>query len=345
MKKPITIIGGGLAGLTLGIALRRRDVPVTIIEAGRYPRHRVCGEFISGDGLETLKRLNLRDELLQRGARYAETAEFFFEDKQLGRRNLPKPALCLSRFKLDAALAELFKSEQGKLSEGERWTTKEVLEGCIRASGRRPDTSCTGWRLIGLKVHANNVPLTADLEMHFHRSGYVGMCRLAGNIVNVCGLFRSRTALPEASANPIEFMAGKRGTVLHERLTNAMILRESFSSVAALSLKPRKAIPTNECCIGDALTMIPPVTGNGMSMAFESAELATEPLNEYASGKVSWAEAKGVISVYCNRRFQRRLRWAEMLQSLVLRPAPALVIGKVSTAFPTIWRWMFGVTR
>ena len=52
--KPITIVGGGLAGLTLGIGLRQRGVPVTIWEAGRYPRHRVCGEFISGNGQAVL---------------------------------------------------------------------------------------------------------------------------------------------------------------------------------------------------------------------------------------------------------------------------------------------------
>ena len=45
--RAVTIIGGGLAGLTLGIGLRQRGVPVTISEAGDYPRHRVCGEFIS----------------------------------------------------------------------------------------------------------------------------------------------------------------------------------------------------------------------------------------------------------------------------------------------------------
>ena len=64
--KPITIVGGGLAGLTLGIGLRRRGVPVTVWEAGHYPRHRVCGEFISGRGQETLSRLGLREVIRTR---------------------------------------------------------------------------------------------------------------------------------------------------------------------------------------------------------------------------------------------------------------------------------------
>jgi NADPH-dependent 2,4-dienoyl-CoA reductase/sulfur reductase-like enzyme len=33
-------IGGGLVGLAFGLALRRRDVPVTAFEAHDYPRHR-----------------------------------------------------------------------------------------------------------------------------------------------------------------------------------------------------------------------------------------------------------------------------------------------------------------
>ena len=56
---PITIVGGGLAGLTLGIGLRQRQIPVAVWEAGNYPRHRVCGEFISGRGQQTLERLRL----------------------------------------------------------------------------------------------------------------------------------------------------------------------------------------------------------------------------------------------------------------------------------------------
>lgn len=77
--KPITIVGGGLAGLTLGVGLRQRGVPVAIHEAGHYPRHRVCGEFISGRGQATLARLGLRELFDQAGAVSARTTAFFFD--------------------------------------------------------------------------------------------------------------------------------------------------------------------------------------------------------------------------------------------------------------------------
>jgi 2-polyprenyl-6-methoxyphenol hydroxylase-like FAD-dependent oxidoreductase len=75
--KRIAIVGGGLAGLTLGIALRQREVAVTICEAGHYPRHRVCGEFISGRGQATLARLGMNNFINESGAVSAQTAAFF----------------------------------------------------------------------------------------------------------------------------------------------------------------------------------------------------------------------------------------------------------------------------
>jgi 2-polyprenyl-6-methoxyphenol hydroxylase-like FAD-dependent oxidoreductase len=76
MAAPITIIGGGLAGLTLGIGLRQCDVPVIIQEAGEYPRHRVCGEFISGSGQTALERLGLLPHFQKAGAICARTVMF-----------------------------------------------------------------------------------------------------------------------------------------------------------------------------------------------------------------------------------------------------------------------------
>src|SRR6516165_8417144 len=100
-RKPITIIGGGLAGLTLGIGLRQREVPVVIWESGRYPRHRVCGEFISGCGQQWLERLGLRGPLVEAGATSTSTVMFFLGRTASPVRPLPLPAFCLSRFKMD----------------------------------------------------------------------------------------------------------------------------------------------------------------------------------------------------------------------------------------------------
>ena len=66
--------------------------------------------------------------------------------------------------------------------------------------------------------------------------------------------------------------------------------------------------------------MIPPVTGNGMSMAFESAEIAIEPLTRYSRGEISWAQARDTIARKCDAAFAERLTWARRLQWLMFSP-------------------------
>ncbi|HUA67548.1 MAG TPA: FAD-dependent monooxygenase [Candidatus Saccharimonadales bacterium] len=319
--KPVTIIGGGLAGLTLGIALRQRGIPVTIFEAGQYPRHRVCGEFISGRGQETLARLGLHDLLQQSGAVSAKTATFFSATQSAQRHLLPAHAVCLSRFTMDNALAVEFRKIGGELLEEQRWSDDEFGEGVVRATGRRAQVQKNGSRWFGLKVHARNVPLTADLEMHVSPRGYVGLCRVDGGAVNVCGLFRRRPGENHAPQNWREWLCGETDSPLKQRLTKAEFNENSFCAVAGISLQPQRAANRVECCIGDAITMIPPVTGNGMSMAFESAEMAVEPLTAWCDGNISWCEARRQIARRCDKAFSRRLTWAKWLQRMLLAPS------------------------
>lgn len=342
-SRPITIVGGGLAGLTLGIGLRQREIPVAVWEAGHYPRHRVCGEFISGNGPAVLRRLGLHGLFENAGAIQAESATFISGPNRSPVRKLASPALCLSRYSMDALLADKFQKLGGDLHAGTRWRENGPDDGVVHASGREPHSTENGWRWFGLKVHATNVDLAADLEMHVSADNYVGVNRINGGEVNVCGLFR--TPAGEHRESGFELLRGSPGSTLRERLASARFDERSFCSVAGLSLKPQRAAAKAQCCIGDAVTMIPPVTGNGMSMAFESAEIAVEPLSHYSRGEVNWMEARRRIAAACDVAFAERLKWARRLQWLMLSPILRTSFGKALLRSDRLWELMFARTR
>jgi 2-polyprenyl-6-methoxyphenol hydroxylase-like FAD-dependent oxidoreductase len=343
MIKPVTIIGGGLAGLTLGIGLRQQGAPVILHEAGRYPRHRACGEFISGRGQATLARLNLSELMEQAGAVSARTAAFFSATQSTTPRSLPSGALCLSRFTLDAALVKRFRELGGELCESSR--REDFGEGVVRATGRRPQTGETRARWFGLKIHARNVTLAADLEMHVSPRGYVGLCKINDGEVNVCGLFKKQAIEGNESRNGRELLCGPPDSPLRERLMKAEFMENSFCAVAGLSLHPQQAAAHAEICIGDAVTMIPPITGNGMSMAFESAELAIQPLAAWSRGEVCWRTARQKIADKCDAVFARRLAWAKWLQRIILTPALQNPVIALAARSPWFWGMAFNNTR
>ncbi len=342
--QPIRIVGGGLAGLTLGIALRQRQVPVTVLEAGKYPRHRVCGEFISGQGQTTLERLDLKDKLLRAGGRWAESAIFHAPQRPPLEERLPQPALCLSRYVLDDLLAREFCRLGGELRVHQRCGADLAGEGVVRATGRRAQASVQGWRWCGLKVHARGVRLQADLEMHLVPGGYVGLC-LLNDEVNVCGLFRSRTPMPHLGQQWQDLLRGPPGSTLRQRLNNATLDESSFCAVAGLYPEPRPAGEPGQCALGDALTMTPPITGNGLSMALESAELAVEPLIDYHRGARTWEEARREIARRCEERFRLRLWTATWLHRALFQPLARRLLSEVLGRFPGVWRVVFGQTR
>jgi len=315
-----------------------------VIEAGHYPRHRVCGEFISGRGVEVLERLGLREALGRAGAVEARSAMFFFGRTHSTVRQLPTPALCLSRFLLDELLAKEFERLGGELRLRERWRD-ECGEAVVRASGRRLQAVDNGWRWFGVKAHARGIKLAADLEMHALPCGYVGLCRLSSREVNVCGLFRRRAAARPPALDELALLRGHPGSVLNERLANAEFDADSICAVAGLCLAPRQALGQAECCIGDALTMVPPVTGNGMSMALESAAMAIAPLTAYSYGKIRWMQAQQSLARACDTRFARRLVWARFLQRLMFASALRGPLGPLALRSGWFWRMMLAKTR
>src|ERR1700690_3090308 len=64
LEDEILILGGGVAGCAPSIALAHKGRSVTLIEREPTPRHKVCGEFLSGEALEDLHVLGIDVTLL-----------------------------------------------------------------------------------------------------------------------------------------------------------------------------------------------------------------------------------------------------------------------------------------
>ena len=304
MGGSITIAGGGLAGLSLGIALRLRGVEVNLHEASTYPRHRVCGEFLGGLRGTTLETLGISECLAD--AIKLESAVWKDSKGPLGK--LRAEGLGISRWQLDNRLQQKFQQLGGKLFTNSRIAARE---GVVWAAGRPRRES--PW--IGLKCHARGLGLDADLEMFTGTNGYLGLARIEDGLVNICGLF-TRTPSQKGKGPALLLEALNEGGLknLSQRLRGADLLEGSFCGVAVFRTGRQ---PGPEFSIGDAASMIPPFTGHGMGMAFESAECALQPALDYARGAKSWAAAARICAQAQRFRFARRLAAANMLHGLL----------------------------
>ena len=309
MTRQITIVGGGLAGLALGIALRERGIPVTLHDASEYPRHRVCGEFLSGVSDEVLESLGisfaLEDAVPLRSSRW--------HDEEGPLRDMEVKGRGISRHRLDDRLQTRFRELGGALFTGSRLGVDMVAgqEGVVWAAGRprRP----SDW--VGLKCHFRDLPLSHDLEMHVGRSGYLGLARIEEGRVNVCGLFRKRESSGCKGVQLLHHYLREIGlTDLSARIFKAIPEAPSFCGVAGISFEPHEA---GIFSIGDAAAMIPPFTGNGMSMALEAAHLSIRPVVEYAERRIPWSEATVRNGKAASLAFGRRLRVANLLHPVI----------------------------
>lgn len=311
LNRRVTIAGGGLAGLSLAIALRHRQVPVTLLEAGSYPRHRVCGEFISGVTRTTLENLHIAPHL----ATAARHRTFSWSDrgKIIHRGELPEPALGISRHSLDCKLAGEARSLGCDLRTGHRAKPRPA-DGFVWAAGRRPLPG----KWIGLKAHLRDLPVASDLDMHLGSNGYLGIAGVEDGWLNVCGLFRiDRTLAAKGPALLPAYLEAGGNHALAAAIRAARWRETSFTAVAGFDLGMQKEIP-GVLPLGDARCIIPPFTGNGMSMAFQSAEAAVAPLHAWSAGSAGWCETSRLVDDRLRRKFSLRLRAAGLLHPLLL---------------------------
>jgi len=313
--RSIEIIGGGLSGLALGIGLRKRGIPVQVREAGSYPRHKVCGEFICGVSQKTLQTLGIY-ELFESAPFYRKSRWFRGNDVLLD-QELKTGAWGISRYRMDEWLQEYFQSLGGHLITRER-VKPEAREGLVWSAGRIPQSD-SKW--LGLKVHMRGYQMYSELEMHMGRQGYAGLVQVEDDWINLCGLFEKRRQVEGKYIALLESYLRLCGlTHLADVMAESEVRDGSFCAVAGFDLGVQN-VDDGRLVIGDAESMIPPFTGNGMSMAFESAETALSYLCEYAQGRLTWEKCRINVARALKKRFRTRLVTAGSCHPFLLSSA------------------------
>ena len=257
-SSPLIILGGGPAGSAAAITARMSGQAVQLIERARFPRHKVCGEFLSPEARPLLERMGV---LLPEAAAIRRVSiRLKRAHKQF---SLPEAALGVSRYLLDERMLKR------AMELGAVVTPHSELPPRIVATGRRA-AQPRGQRLFGFKAHFAG-PVNDAVELYFFGGGYVGVNPVEGGRTNVCGL------LPESVLAPLNFeidAAVSQFTPLQERL--APLQRQfDWLRVGPLVFGPQTA-QTSARRAGDALQFVDPFTGSGMLAAIETGVLAVE---------------------------------------------------------------------
>ena len=126
----VAVVGGGPAGSCAAIALGRLGFSVVVLERDRFPRHKVCGEFLSPEAIDDLDALGAGGRVRSAGRDHRPRSVLLRRRRRPVELPLPRPALGLSRFLLDAMLADIASAEES------RRASRTKGRGHLRGPGR-----------------------------------------------------------------------------------------------------------------------------------------------------------------------------------------------------------------
>ena len=304
----VAIIGGGPAGTVAAIEARRRGLRVAIWEKTRFPRDKVCGEFISAEVLPFLQ--SVIPGVVSRGFAIRR-AEFIPSAGTVRGFDFTRSALGLSRRALDAALWQAAieagaeaREEQSvtelrrtpgagqdtdiweiKSATGETRQAKALIIACGRwwnIDGFHSPTrqeNRAGERWLGVKAHFAGVTPRGCVEMYLFKEGYCGLAPVEDGSYNLCCLLREECAREAGGRDLRNANAWPKNIFGHPALEAR--LREAQQLAAAVTTFPvflarRSAAQNGALLAGDASGFLDPFTGEGISMALHSGRLAAD---------------------------------------------------------------------
>ncbi len=338
----LAIVGGGLAGLALAILSALDGHKTILFEKDDYPRHKVCGEYISLESKPFLESLGIPvsqmdlphiDQLLATDV-YGNQYPF----------SLPLGGFGISRFQLDQLLYE------AALQAGVTVCTKEKVMNlhftgelfhfetdkghygaCLAAGsfGKRSNLDIKWQRpfalkkagklqnFIGVKYHIR-YPFPEDtIALHNFKDGYCGISRIEEDQCCLCYL--TTAANLKQSNNSISEMEQRiliENPFLKHIFERAEFLYKEPLVISQVSFSKKELVENHVLMLGDAAGMIPPLCGNGMSMALHSSKMAYEVIHLFLKDSCTRYEMEKTYQDLWKKKFSGRLWVGRMVQRL-----------------------------
>ena len=346
----VAIIGAGLGGVTAAIALARRGARVALIERAAFPRHKVCGEFLSPEISAVFSRIGASENIAAAQPKIVTQARIVAgaSTRETLSMNVSGAALAISRFRLDEVLLETARENGAQIfaetrvlaiQDCEKRDDDETrfrlqLRGAAEAVSARFVIDASGRgaqfhdekqnknvpRHIGLKAHFRGVALEEGVvELHPFRGGYCGLVRVENDLCNACLLSRY-DALEGRSPHEFWDFLQRTNRALAARMRGAAPCFDwlATGNVTFGSAQPMSGGVFN---CGDAAGFIHPLTGDGMAMAARSGELCAAVLGAALRGDLTDAQAAELYAAAWHREFDARLSVAAKLQPLLIHPS------------------------
>jgi flavin-dependent dehydrogenase len=364
----LIVVGAGPAGCAAAITASRNGARVLLLERGRYPRHKVCGEFVSAEAIQLLAFLLPGEErhLLANAPRIHRARLFAASTINI---EIDPPAIALTRYDMDAALFRA--AELAGVTALQQTTVTTVQRDAHGFVASIPDASFSApalivtagrWsnldrarnservhhsseqqdvpKLIGVKAHFHdpNRTIASDVvELHFFEGGYCGIQSVADGVVSACAMVRAdvATTLPQVLALCAS---------LHSRAREWHPLFEPVTTSPLLFREPR---PEHDGVLyaGDAANFVDPFIGDGISLALNSGALAAQALAPVWRGESNLDKAADNYRAEYERRFLPVFRNAARIRSLLTLPPALQKAAAQLMRIPAVSRRFVRLTR
>jgi len=327
------IIGGGLAGLSLAILLAQEKRSILLIEKGAYPRHKVCGEYISLESWDFVERLGipLSEMNLPKMDALTISSENGLELKSeldLGGFGISRFALEELLYKKAVELGGIVKTKTNYISYTKKADIFEVetTDGIFAAKvlcgafGKyapkkfyKKNDEKHNW--VGVKYHIRYSHPANEIVLHNFDGGYCGMSKIEDDKSCLCYIVQQK--MLSKSGNDIVRMENeilRRNPNLETIFSEAEFLFDKPQVISNVTFNVKKPTHDGVFYLGDSAGTIAPLSGNGMSNAFRSASLLSQSLRLFFNQEVALDAALANYRKDWDNAFSGRIKLGRILQ-------------------------------